>query len=160
MKTPSMSAIGFSAVGLTAVLLAVIGPPGSRKALTPSAASDSSPAPSSVSANGFTLASASVDLPADDEQYPAGPNADAINANCTSCHSASMGLTQPALSADQWKATVLKMRETYHAPVAAKDVPAIVAYLTALSAKQGAAATGVTKNPDPAGSRGAAAASG
>ncbi len=63
-----------------------------------------------------------------------------INANCTSCHSASMALTQPALTADQWTATVTKMKEVYKAPVSEKDIPSIVDYLTALSAKQGSAA--------------------
>jgi len=58
-----------------------------------------------------------------------------MNQNCTACHSASMVLAQPALSATQWKAEVEKMRNAYKAPVQEKDVPAIVAYLTALSDK-------------------------
>jgi hypothetical protein len=96
--------------------------------------------PSNVAFGGFTLTSAAIDLPIDDQQYPDGPHADVINANCTSCHSASMALTQPALTSDQWKSTVIKMKEVYKAPVAEKDIPAIVEYLTALSAKQGSAA--------------------
>ena len=117
-------------------------PPESRSSPSlPSSRSAPSP-PVSVSARGFSLTSTSVDLPADDATYPDGPHADVINANCTSCHSASMALTQPALSADQWKATVTKMREVYKAPVAEKDVDAIVAYLTAMPSQKVAPATG------------------
>ena len=60
-----------------------------------------------------------------------------------------MALTQPALSADQWKATVTKMREVYKAPVAEKDVDAIVAYLTAMPSQNVAPATGKAQDPDP-----------
>lgn len=91
--------------------------------------------PSQITVGGFTLTSDSVTLPDAHAQFPAGSNADVMNANCTACHSASMVLTQPRLSADQWKATVEKMRESYKAPISESDVPAIVDYLTAMSAK-------------------------
>lgn len=149
MKTPSIGALAFGAVGVVALVLVAIGPPGSRPAHPDLTAESAPPPPAGVSAGGFTLTSASVELPTDDPQYPDGPNADVINANCTSCHSASMGLTQPPQSADQWTATVTKMREIYHAPVPAKDVPAIVAYLTAMSAQQAGPATGRAQDPDP-----------
>lgn len=146
MKTPSIGTIALGIVGLVAIVLFSIGPPGSRVApVVPPAA----PPPSSVSAGGFTVASASVDLPVDDQQYPAGPNADAINANCTSCHSASMALNQPPLSVEQWKAEVTKMREVYKAPVAAADIPAIIGYLTSMSAKLPSAANGHAQTLDP-----------
>ena len=58
-----------------------------------------------------------------------------------------MALTQPALSADQWKATVTKMRETYKAPVAEKDVPAIVAYLSAMPSQNAVPATAKAQDP-------------
>nr|WP_250890614.1 hypothetical protein [Sphingobium nicotianae] len=114
--------------------MVAIGPPGPRPVRTdPVAASP----PPGVSAGGFTISSTSVDLPIDDGVYPDGPHADVINANCTSCHSASMALTQPRLSAEQWMAIVKKMRETYKAPVVETDVPAIAAYLTAMSGRLG-----------------------
>src|SRR5262249_28218192 len=84
---------------------------------------------------GVTLTSARVDLPDDNANYPDGPHADVINASCTSCHSASMALNQPRLSADQWKGVVEKMRDTYKAPVSDAAVPDIVSYLAAMSDK-------------------------
>jgi hypothetical protein len=135
VRTPSFGTLSFGIVGLAALVLVAIGPPGSRSVKTDPVAA--TPPPASVSAGGFTLTSSSVDLPIDDGVYPDGPHADVINANCTSCHSASMALTQPRLSAEQWTTIVNKMRETYKAPVVEADVPAIVAYLTAMSGKLG-----------------------
>jgi hypothetical protein len=137
MKTPPFSALAFGLIGLAAITLLAIGAPDSRVAPPPPPRA--APPPPSVSANGFTLASSAIELPVDDQVFPAGPNVDVVNANCTSCHSASMALVQPALSADQWKATVTKMREVYQAPIAERDVPAILTYLTALTATGGAA---------------------
>ena len=95
--------------------------------------------PSSVSAGNFTIRSDSIEPPVDAQFFPDGPGADLLNGNCASCHSASMVLTQPVLSADQWKAIVIKMRDVYHAPVAEQDVPAIVGHLQALPTQKGAA---------------------
>ncbi len=138
MKSLSAGWIAGGVIGIAAIALVVVGSSGSRTppAATPAMASVA--APGSVAANGFTLASTSVVLPAEAAIFPAGPHADAVNANCTACHSASMALTQPALSADQWKATVTKMREVYKAPIAEQDVPAILAYLTAMPAQKAA----------------------
>jgi mono/diheme cytochrome c family protein len=148
MKTPSIGTLSFGLVGFAAITLLAIGSPQGRA--EPPPATPATPPPPSVSAGGFTLAATAVDLPEDDQQYPAGPHAEVINANCTSCHSASMALSQPALSEDQWKAIVTKMRETYKAPVADKDVPAIIAYLTGLSARQTANISGAASAPAPA----------
>ena len=77
----------------------------------------------------ITFKSASVDLPTGDRMFPGGKDAEAINNNCLACHSAGMVLNQPALSKATWDAEVHKMISVYKAPVAAEDVPAIVAYL-------------------------------
>ena len=77
----------------------------------------------------LTLKSVSVDLPAGDGQF-AGDGADAINNNCTACHSPGMVLNQPNMSKSAWEGEVHKMINVYKAPVDEKDVPAIVAYLT------------------------------
>jgi hypothetical protein len=79
-----------------------------------------------------TLKSVSIDLPQGDFQFPAGPGVDAITNNCLACHSAGMVLNQPALPKATWEAEVHKMMNTYKAPVAPGDVPAIVAYLEAM----------------------------
>ena len=89
---------------------------------------------SRVTAQGVTLTSVSVEFPADDQPY-AGPGADVMNANCTACHSANMALNQPRLSPVDWKAEVGKMRGTYKATVADKDVAAILKYLNGMSAR-------------------------
>ncbi len=138
METPSIGAISASILGIAVLVLIAIGAPYNREVEAPPVPTASPPP--SVSGGGFTLASVSVDLPIDDLQYPDGPYADVINANCTSCHSASMALFQPPLTTDQWKATVSKMREVYKAPVAEKDIAAIVDYLTAMSSGQADAA--------------------
>lgn len=79
----------------------------------------------------FTLRSVSIDLPSGDRTFPPGPGADAINNNCLACHSAGMVLNQPAMPRAAWQTEVSKMVNVYKAPVAAEDVPAIVAYLDA-----------------------------
>ncbi|MBN9508230.1 MAG: cytochrome c [Alphaproteobacteria bacterium] len=73
--------------------------------------------------------SLSVELPADHSMFPDGPGVAVVTNNCLACHSAGMVLYQPALPKAAWEAEVKKMRETFKAPVAAEDVPAIVAYL-------------------------------
>ncbi len=78
---------------------------------------------------GFALKSVSVDLPVSDVVFPGGAKADAIAANCLSCHSAGMVLTQPDLSKAAWTGIVEKMIHAYKAPVAEADVAAIVDYL-------------------------------
>lgn len=149
MKSPAPGTLAAGLIGLSALTLIAIGAPSSRKPPEPIATTSPPPAPSAVSAGGITLTSASVDLPEDDGSYPEGPHADTINSNCTACHSASMALTQPALSADQWKAEVTKMREVYKAPVPASAVPDIVAYLTSMPSQKAAPATGKAQDPDP-----------
>ncbi len=80
----------------------------------------------------------SIELPGDDTPFsdlgPGSPSADAVNENCRSCHSASMVMNQPKLSAPEWAAEVAKMRGTYKAPVDPADDAAIVAWLAAMSA--------------------------
>ncbi|MGH6785243.1 MAG: cytochrome c [Novosphingobium sp.] len=83
----------------------------------------------------FKLTSVSVTMPdASSETFPAGPGAEAMNANCASCHSPAMVLVQPPLSHEDWVKSIDKMRKVYKAPIAEADVPAILGYLDALSA--------------------------
>ncbi len=80
---------------------------------------------------GIVFSSPNVVLPAGDLTFPGGKEAEAINGNCLSCHSAEMVLNQPVLTKAAWSAEVAKMIGVYKAPVAAGDVPAIVGYLVA-----------------------------
>ena len=121
--------IAFAGVALAAASLLVLGPPRDRSGPPRPVAT---PAPASVAGGGFTLQSASVTLPSDDLAFPAGPHVDAVEANCTACHSPAMILSQPPLGREGWEAEVKKMREVYHAPVDPAAVPAIVDYLTGL----------------------------
>ena len=80
----------------------------------------------------FELKSVSVDLPDSDRALPDGPGLAAVQGNCISCHTPGMILNQPALPKAAWEAEVAKMRNVYKAPIDEKDVPDIVAYLTAV----------------------------
>lgn len=85
----------------------------------------------------FKLVSASQDFPdGADEEYPAGPNADALNNNCRACHSPSMVTVQPPLAHDEWVKEVGKMMNTFKAPVPEEEVPKILDYLDAQSARE------------------------
>jgi len=108
------------------LLLAFIGHPSPGGLPTPTAQAVASNAPRS-----FVLKSVSVELPASEVGFPGPANADAISANCLSCHSAGMVLTQPVLPRAAWAGVVDKMIHSYKAPVAEGDVAAIVDYLQA-----------------------------
>ena len=127
-----------------AILLAMVTPAGwaGQSATTvpstsvlPSPSADDSPvAPApSIAVGGVTLRSVNISLPQSERTFPGGAEADAINSNCLICHSASMVLTQPGLSRAEWQAEVDKMLNFYKAPIAEKDVPAIVDYLAKFS---------------------------
>jgi cytochrome c553 len=73
----------------------------------------------------------SVTLPEDKGEFPDRPGKQAMIANCAGCHSPSMILNQPRLSADHWKSTIKKMREVYKAPIDPAAEADILAYLTA-----------------------------
>ena len=76
------------------------------------------------------FASTSIELPAETATLPAG--ASLVEAKCTACHSLDMITAQPKMPAEKWAATVKKMREVYHAPVAPGDDAAIAAELARL----------------------------
>jgi hypothetical protein len=93
-------------------------------------------AESTVSGGGVTLRSADVTLPTGERTFAGGAAADAINSNCLTCHSVGMISTQPKLQPNEWQAEVQKMRSVYKAPIQDEDVPAIVAYLSAMQVGQ------------------------
>jgi cytochrome c5 len=85
-----------------------------------------------VAHSALVLKSTSVTLPESSAMFPAGPGADAANANCLSCHSLGMVMNQPVMSKAAWEAVVIKMRNVYKAPVEASDVAAITDYLVSI----------------------------
>jgi cytochrome c5 len=131
----SFGVVIYGAVLASSLVLFGIGPPGREGAASPTAtqaaAGQSTPSPAAISGGGVTLRSVKVDLPDSDRLFQ-GPGADVVNNNCLACHSAGMALTQPRLPRAVWQAEVEKMRNTYKAPIAAEDVPAIVDYLAKL----------------------------
>jgi len=139
---PSPTTPGFTAVAAAAPALS--GPP----AAAPKAAQAAAPAPSgtpttllaaaapSVTGDGVTLTSLSVDLPSSDREFPLGPGVDVAQANCVACHSVGMVMNQPALSRATWETEVHKMIAVYKAPVTEDDAKTIVAYLDSIKGKE------------------------
>jgi cytochrome c5 len=119
------TAVGIGAALVAGLVLAIIGHPEQAEIVVPASAPVSTSAPQT-----FVLKSVSVELPTSEIAFPGPANAEAINANCLACHSAGMVQTQHNLSKATWAALVDKMIHAYKAPVAEKDVPAIVDYLT------------------------------
>jgi mono/diheme cytochrome c family protein len=74
------------------------------------------------------LKSLNLQVPYSDQMFT-GPGADVVNNNCLACHSADHVLNQPALSTKAWDEVVHKMINAYKAPIASKDIAAIVDYL-------------------------------
>jgi cytochrome c553 len=111
---------------------ALAAPPSSAQA-APAAERPPIIAAPSIVASGVTLHSVNINLPGSDRTFPGGASADAINRDCLLCHSAGMVLTQASLSRADWQAEVEKMRNSYEAPIGARDVPLIVDYLAKLS---------------------------
>ncbi len=81
------------------------------------------------------FADLTVALPEDTGVFPVRAGSDEMTANCAACHSPSMILLQPALSTEQWKAEIKKMKEVYKAPVDPAAESAILSYLEATSAE-------------------------
>ena len=120
-----------NAVGL--ILLAIVTP--ARWITHPALAAEAppvAPVPSIVAGGGVTLHSVSVSFPHSDGTFPGGAETAAINNDCLICHSAGMVLDQATLSRAEWQGEVEKMRDSFKAPFAAEDIPAIVDYLTNL----------------------------
>jgi hypothetical protein len=122
--------VGLAAVSIIGLAVYQVATPNQETAMVilPAHAQPSQPGGTTVAAAGVILRSDSVELPTGDRMFP-GADADAINNNCLTCHSAGMVLTQPGLTRETWQREVEKMRAQFKAPVADEDVPAIVAYL-------------------------------
>lgn len=71
----------------------------------------------------------SMAMPAEETRLKPGPGSELVKANCLLCHSTDYISTQPALTRDQWKATVLKMQQKFGAPFNAEKLDPVVDYL-------------------------------
>src|ERR1700730_5613185 len=134
-----------TAIGL--ILLTIVTP--ARWVAQPALAAEAppvAPAPSIVAGGGVTLHSVSVSFPHSDGTLPGGAEAAAINNDCLICHSAGMVLDQATLSRAEWQGEVEKMRDSFKAPFAAEDIPAIVDYLANLKNVMSQSAG---RQPDP-----------
>jgi len=81
-----------------------------------------------------TAAPVSYTLPEETAAFRPGPNLEAVQNNCTGCHSADYINTQPRgpkFKKDFWQAEVTKMIKLYGAPIDDADVGRIVDYLAA-----------------------------
>ena len=78
----------------------------------------------------------SITLPSDARSFGPGPGQSVAQANCTICHAADYIYTQPALTAVQWRAEVLKMKSAYGAPINDDDVDTLVGYLVGQNGKK------------------------
>ena len=94
------------------------------------AACSSEPAAPAANSSAVT----SIELPAETASLPDSPAGNLLTQRCTACHSPDFLTRQPPLTAEKWKATVVKMREAYHAPIAPAEDDAIVAALLTLQA--------------------------
>jgi hypothetical protein len=69
-------------------------------------------------------------LPEEKIAFKSAPGADIAQASCIMCHSHEYITTQPALTRDQWKASVTKMLQKYGAPLVPEKADALLDYLT------------------------------
>ncbi|MBB4153669.1 cytochrome c5 [Sphingomonas jinjuensis] len=127
----SNAAIGVLIAAIVAIVLLAVGAPHNRPAPAPKPV-PTVPEPS-VAGGGLALTSASIELPADEAKFPAGPGSDVADRVCTACHSASMILTQPPLTSDQWAAAIKKMAEVYKARITPDEATTIHAYLVGMT---------------------------
>jgi sulfite dehydrogenase (cytochrome) subunit B len=75
----------------------------------------------------------SYKLPDETAAFRPGPNLEAVQNNCTGCHSSDYVQTQPRgakFKQDFWRAEVTKMIKVYGAPIDEAEIGKIVDYLT------------------------------
>src|ERR1043165_131360 len=69
-------------------------------------------------------------LPPDSGTFKPGPGAEIAVAQCLLCHWSDYVSTQPRLPRTTWRATVLKMRDKYGAPLPEDKVEILAEYLS------------------------------
>lgn len=77
-----------------------------------------------------------VTLPSGSAMFPPGEGSEIANANCVMCHSTGMVLRQPALTVDEWKTEIMKMRGAFGAPIPADQVDELARYLGVINGRK------------------------
>ena len=76
-----------------------------------------------------------IDLPAETTRLAPGPDVASAQV-CMVCHSVDYIYMQPPLTSEQWRGEVLKMKNTFGAPIQDVDVDKIVTYLMSQNGKR------------------------
>jgi sulfite dehydrogenase (cytochrome) subunit B len=82
------------------------------------------------------MGTVSVDLPAETAQFRPGPGVDTARQNCITCHSVDYVYMQPPLSAEKWRAVVMKMKKVMGGDIPDNDIDTIVQYLVSQNGKK------------------------
>ncbi len=134
MEQRSIMTLALGAISVAILPLLMLGPPALHKPrLGPSPTA--MPANPSIAADGFTLTSERIDLPIDDAPLPEGAGLETVMTYCTACHSTAMIARQPRLTREQWTEVVMKMKNTYKAPVPEENTSEIIDYLVGFQTK-------------------------
>lgn len=80
-------------------------------------------------ANLATAEVKTIELPAETATLKAGKGVETATAYCSMCHSADYISGQPPMPRAFWEAEVLKMKNTYGAPLPEASIPELVDYL-------------------------------
>ncbi len=93
------------------------------------------PTPGAIRSPSFAFASQTLELPEEASKLAETAAGELVTSNCTACHSADQIQHQPRLKPEQWAATVKKMRDVYHAPIAEAEDAKLVAALVELQSR-------------------------
>ncbi|KWB75325.1 c-type cytochrome [Burkholderia ubonensis] len=77
-----------------------------------------------------------VSLPSGNTSFPPGKGSEIANAQCVMCHSPGMVLRQPAMTKIEWKATIMKMRNAFGAPIPLEQVDDLARYLRSINGRE------------------------
>ncbi len=93
-----------------------------------------------------------IELPLETSSFIRGEHSDIASAQCLICHSAEYVTTQPRLNRVGWKASIVKMREKYGAPISTNQVEQLADYLVTFygAAEGNQVRTPVSSNGIPA----------
>lgn len=71
-----------------------------------------------------------IELPVETPEYPPGKGSELFAGYCLTCHSTEYISTQPPMPRPFWEGVVLKMKNTFGAPIPEASVGELTDYLT------------------------------